>query len=182
MDRRTTILQTSAQLFREKGFHGVGVDEIGKRVGVSGPAIYHHFAGKDEILATLFDEAMDKVAVDPSIAFDTPAEELDFLIRHHATFVVANRDFVAIYAHEHRALVDPWRRKFTRRMREHAQRWEDAIAAVHPNADPIAVAIAAQAAIGLLHSVVFWPPKLLDEPDLVERLRDQVVGGLDALG
>ena len=91
MDRRTEILTIAAHLFREKGFHGVGVDEIGKRVGVSGPAIYHHFAGKDEILATLFNDAMDKVAVDTTGMFDSPQEELDFLIRHHARFVVTNR-------------------------------------------------------------------------------------------
>jgi AcrR family transcriptional regulator len=182
MDRRTTILQTAAKLFREKGFHGVGMDEIGKGVGVSGPAIYHHFAGKDEILATLFDEAMDRVAIPSHDGFATPEEELDFLVRHHARFVVANRDFVAIYAHEYRALVDPWRRSFAKRTREHATRWESAIAAVHPGADAVAVTIAAQAAIGLLHSVVFWPPALLDESDLVERLRDQVVGGLDVHG
>lgn len=182
MDRRTAILQAAARLFREKGFHGVGMDEIGKRVGVSGPAIYHHFAGKDEILATLFDEAMDRVTVDPARTFASPQDELDFLVRHHAGFVVANRDFVAIYAHEYRALVDPWRRRFARRTRAHAARWEATVAACHPGADAVAVRIAAQAAIGLLHSVVFWPPDLLDDPDLVDRLRDQVVSGLDALG
>lgn len=182
MDRRTEILNAAAGLFREKGFHGVGVDEIGKQVGVSGPAIYHHFQGKDEILATLFNDAMDKVAVDTSNMFDDPAEELDFLVRHHARFVVSHRELVAIYAHEHRALVEPWRRMFTARMRAHADRWERAIARVHPKADDVAVAIAAQGAIGLLHSVVLWPPKLLADPAIVDRLRDQVIGGLDALG
>lgn len=182
MDRRTEILTTAAQLFRAKGFHGVGVDEIGKKVGVSGPAIYHHFAGKDEILATLFNDAMDKVVVDTDDLFSSPQEELDFLIRHHARFVVSHRELVAIYAHEHRALVEPWRRMFTGRMRAHADRWESVVSQLHPTADETTVAIAVQAAIGLLHSVVFWPPKLLDEPDLVERLHAQALGGLDALG
>lgn len=182
MDRRTEILTTAAELFREKGFHGVGVDEIGKRVGVSGPAIYHHFAGKDEILATLFNDAMDKVVVETEGMFDAPQEELDFLVRHHARFVVTHRELVAIYAHEHRSLVEPWRKMFTARMRAHAERWESAVAQLHPKADATDVAIAVQAAIGLLHSVVFWPPKLLDEPTLVERLHGQVLGGLDALG
>jgi len=181
MDRRTEILTVAAKLFREKGFHGVGMDELGKRVGVSGPAIYHHFAGKDEILATLFNDAMDKVVVDPTDTFEDPRDELQFLVRHHARFVVTNRELVAVYAHEHRSLVEPWRKTFTARARAHADRWESAIARLHPKAEETTVEIAAQAAIGLLHSVVYWPPKLLDEPDLVERLTAQVIGGLDAL-
>lgn len=181
MDRRTEILTTAAGLFREKGFHGVGVDEIGKRVGVSGPAIYHHFAGKDEILATLFNDAMDKVAVETTGMFDTPQEELDFLVRHHARFVVGHRELVAIYAHEHRSLVEPWRKIFTGRTRAHAERWEDVVARVHPQADRTDVAVAVQAAIGLLHSVVLWPPKLLEDPGTHERLVAHALGALDAV-
>ena len=37
----------------ERGFHGVGVDEIGAAVGISGPGLYRHFAGKDAMLAEL---------------------------------------------------------------------------------------------------------------------------------
>lgn len=182
MDRRSEILAVAARLFREKGFHGVGMDEIGKGVGVSGPAIYHHFQGKDEILATLFNDAMDMVIVDPTGLFDDPRAELDFLVRHHARFAVNERELVAIYAHEHRHLVEPWRTRFEKRMRAHAARWEDAIARVHPGASKRDVQMAAQGAIGMLHSVVFWPPKLLEAPDVVERLRVQVIEGLDALG
>ena len=48
--RQRKILDVAAQLFHEKGFHGVGIDEIGRQAGVSGPAVYRHFKGKDEIL------------------------------------------------------------------------------------------------------------------------------------
>ena len=58
MDRDRKILDTAAAVFYEKGFHGVGVDELGTRAGLSGPALYRHFSGKDEILATLFNEAL----------------------------------------------------------------------------------------------------------------------------
>ena len=181
MGRERQILDTAAALFYEKGFHGVGVDEIGKQVGISGPALYRHFSSKDEILATLFNEAMDKIAVETQGIFDDPHDELDFLVRHHAAFVVNNLELVAIYAHEHRSLVEPFRRMFTKRMREHAARWERVLARCYPDADPTDVAITAQAAIGLLHSVVYWPHKLLDSPDIVERLHHQVLTGVSSL-
>jgi AcrR family transcriptional regulator len=51
--RREQILREAARLFAERGFHGVGVDEIGAAVGISGPGLYRHFAGKDAMLAEL---------------------------------------------------------------------------------------------------------------------------------
>lgn len=51
--RREQILQEAARLFAERGFHGVGVDEIGAAVGISGPGLYRHFPGKDAMLAEL---------------------------------------------------------------------------------------------------------------------------------
>jgi AcrR family transcriptional regulator len=182
VSRQRQILDVAAQLFHEKGFHGVGIDEIGRRAGVSGPAVYRHFKGKDEILATVFDEAMDLVTVRPGGDFATPRDELEFLIRAHAGFVVDHRALVSVFAHEHRFLVDPWRRLFTRRMRDHAAYWEETIARCYPDASPEAVAIGSQAAIGLLHSVVFWPPQARNSEDLVEWLVRLALDGLDVLG
>ena len=72
VSRDRQILDTAAALFYEKGFHGVGVDEIGERVGISGPALYRHFSGKDEILATLFNEAMDELISATAVVYDEP--------------------------------------------------------------------------------------------------------------
>ena len=53
MDRRSQILDVAARLFAERGFHGVSVGDIGKAVGVSGPALYKHFDSKDAVLAEM---------------------------------------------------------------------------------------------------------------------------------
>src|SRR3954453_16066766 len=51
LSRRDQILREAARLFAERGFHGVGVDEIGAAVGISGPGLDRHFPGKDAMLA-----------------------------------------------------------------------------------------------------------------------------------
>jgi AcrR family transcriptional regulator len=181
VDRAAKILAAASRLFHERGFHGVSVDEIGKEAGVVGSALYRYFSGKDEILATLFNEAMDRVVVNTDQMFDDPRAEIDFLVRHHARFVVANRELVSIYAQEYRFLVEPWRRMFVRRMQDHATRWEHALRRCFPDADPVRIGTAVQAAIGMLHSVVYWPPALLDSPHLVDWLHEQVMSGVDAL-
>src|SRR2546423_12402704 len=51
--RREQILRAAAQLFAERGSRSVGVDDVGAAVGVTGPAIYRHFASKDAMLAEM---------------------------------------------------------------------------------------------------------------------------------
>ena len=53
MSRRDQILETAAELFAAKGFHGVSVGQIGKACGISGPALYKHFESKDAVLAAM---------------------------------------------------------------------------------------------------------------------------------
>ncbi len=64
----------AARLFAERGFHGVSVGDIGKAVGVSGPALYKHFDSKDAVLAEmlvaiserLLAEGQERVAAAPT--------------------------------------------------------------------------------------------------------------------
>ncbi|MDN5893685.1 MAG: TetR/AcrR family transcriptional regulator [Nocardioides sp.] len=39
MDRRAQIIETAAELFAERGFHGVSVGELGAACGMSGPGL-----------------------------------------------------------------------------------------------------------------------------------------------
>ncbi|MGH3950933.1 MAG: helix-turn-helix domain-containing protein, partial [Pseudonocardiaceae bacterium] len=51
--RREQILAAAAELFAQHGFHGVGIDDIGAAVGISGPALYRHFRSKDAMLGEM---------------------------------------------------------------------------------------------------------------------------------
>jgi AcrR family transcriptional regulator len=183
VSRDRQILDTAAALFYEKGFHGVGVDEIGERVGISGPALYRHFSGKDEILATLFNEAMDELISGTAMVYDEPHRDLERLIRHHVDFAISHRHLVSVYQREDRSLAETWRKHFDRRMRQYASRWEAALQRCYPDAPPGHIAAGTQAAIGLIHSVAYWPVKVVkgddDLPDLLCRLVTQGLTSLE---
>lgn len=49
-DRKAQIVRAAARAFSERGYHAVGVDEIAAEVGISGPALYRHFANKYALL------------------------------------------------------------------------------------------------------------------------------------
>src|SRR3954463_3542383 len=61
--RREQILAAAAELFARHGFHGVGIDDIGAAVGISGPALYRHFRSKDAMLGEML-TAISEVLLD----------------------------------------------------------------------------------------------------------------------
>lgn len=47
---RERILKTAAALFAARGFHGVGMAELGDAVGLGRGALYHHIRSKEDLL------------------------------------------------------------------------------------------------------------------------------------
>jgi AcrR family transcriptional regulator len=181
MERERRILDEAAALFHEKGFHGVGMDALGARAGLSGPALYRHFSSKNEILAALFNEAMDEL-VGATIPVDAdPADDLRRMVRHHVEYAVSHRALVGIYQREDRSLDDPWRTMFARRRRRYVERWETAVSLRFPAADPESVAVTTQSCLGVIFSVAYWPSALVEGAragGLVERF---IANGLAVL-
>jgi len=48
--KRELLIQAALELFSKKGFHGVGIDAISERAGVTKKTLYHHFRSKDELI------------------------------------------------------------------------------------------------------------------------------------
>jgi AcrR family transcriptional regulator len=181
MDRDRKILDTAAAVFYEKGFHGVGVDELGTRAGLSGPAIYRHFSGKDEILAALFNEAMDQLLSATAPVHDDPAEDLSRIVRHHAAFAVDHRHLVNVYQREDRSLVEPWKRHFDRRRRQYYAKWEAIVARCYPGRSADEIAAATQACLSVIFSIAYWPTKLATNPVVTDLVVAYAIDGLASL-
>lgn len=181
MERDRQILRVAERLFFERGYGAVGVDLIGTEAGVTGPAIYSHFRGKGDILARLFDEAMDRMLVLAGPVREDPREELEHLIREQARFVLANRELLTVYAREDRSLPEDERRRFRRRQRDYVMRWVDALEKLHPDRSRQELTSIVHAVIGLLMSVTAWPREALRTENLAEHLADLALASLSAL-
>ena len=180
--RERLILEAAAELFHDKGFHGAGMDELGTLAGLSGPALYRHFAGKNEILAALFTEALDELVGATAALLPDPVADLRRLVRHHVDFAVSRRALVAVYQREDRSLVEPWRKEFDRRRRRYVERWQIAVGRAAPGADAAAVAAATRACLGTIFSVAYWPQRILREAAPVDLAQGYVLRGLGVLG
>lgn len=60
--RRDSILQAALACFTEHGIEGTTIDMIRERSGASTGSLYHHFANKEDIAATLFIQGLQNYA------------------------------------------------------------------------------------------------------------------------
>ncbi|MUL65905.1 hypothetical protein BOO86_15625 [Mycobacterium sp. CBMA 234] len=181
-DRAETILRTALALFHERGFAGVGVDLIGERAGVSGPAIYRYFSGKDEILMTLLDEAIDGVLMSVGGSYPDPHEELEHLIRGHARRAIEDRELMSVWTKERNSIPKKYRARLNSRIARYIDRWVNCLSECYPgNSDEVYVA-AVHATHGLIDSTSFWPSKSLKVSGLEDMLCGMAWSSLRWLG
>jgi AcrR family transcriptional regulator len=53
---RRKLLRAARRLFARRGYAGVGTEEIVRAAGVTRGALYHHFAGKRELLEAVYEQ------------------------------------------------------------------------------------------------------------------------------
>ncbi len=112
-DRKDRIALAGAELFCERGYHGVSVDEIAAAVGISGPAVYRHFPNKYAILVHATRDITDALlaaTADPTAT--DPEGVLDELLAALANVIVGKRRVGGLYQWEGRYLTKEHRREF----------------------------------------------------------------------
>jgi AcrR family transcriptional regulator len=185
-NRREQILREAARLFAERGFHGVGVDEIGAAVGISGPGLYRHFAGKDAMLAELLVGISDRLLAAGRMRVAEaaePAQALDALIRGHIDFALDDRPLITLHDRELDRLRDSDRKLVRQLQRQYVEEWVGVVRRVHADATELEARAAVHAVFGLLNST----PRLAsggrapDRAAMAALLHRLALGALEAL-
>lgn len=57
-DTRRRILYEAGRLFVLRGYHGVSMREVAQAVGVTKPALYHHYADKETLFVAILEESL----------------------------------------------------------------------------------------------------------------------------
>jgi AcrR family transcriptional regulator len=171
--RREQILQAAARLFAERGSRAVGVDDVGAAVGVTGPAIYRHFASKDAMLAEMLlrisvrlaDGGRDRVAA----AGNDPADQLRALIGFQVEFALDNPALIVVHDRDLTSLPAAEAAQVRRLQRRYVEVWVAVLARVHPDAEAAACRARAHAVFGLINSTPHSAGRL-DRPAMAELL------------
>ncbi|MFD1824336.1 MULTISPECIES: TetR/AcrR family transcriptional regulator [Mumia] len=153
--RQEQILRTAATLFAERGFHGVSVHDIGAACGISGPALYRHFAGKDAILADMLvgiSKTLQHGGRARLAAAADPKDALDSLVAFHIDFALTNPALIVVQEREWTNL-DPSSRTTVRELQlDYVDAWVEVLRALRPELDQRTARAAVQATFGLLNS------------------------------
>jgi TetR/AcrR family transcriptional regulator, cholesterol catabolism regulator len=91
---RVRALGAAIQLFAERGFDTTGMRDIAAAVGVKAPALYNHFASKEEILAEAMEYALSEffVGILDQMDREPPARWLEAIVRGHVLFQLKRRE------------------------------------------------------------------------------------------
>ncbi|MEU0571462.1 helix-turn-helix domain-containing protein [Nonomuraea sp. NPDC005983] len=165
-NRRTEILEAAAGLFAARGFHGVSIEDIGGAVGVSGPALYRHFAGKDALLAEMLLDISSRLresAVAVVTSASGPAETLDALLNVQITFALEQPALITVHDRELGNVPEQERRQIRRLQRLYVEEWVTVLAELHPLCPPPRLRAATHAVFGLLNSTPHSAGELPDQ-------------------
>jgi AcrR family transcriptional regulator len=156
--RREQILAAAAELFAHHGFHGVGIDDIGAAVGISGPALYRHFRSKDSMLGEMLN-SISRFLLDGGTAraeqASDPQEKLTELVKFHVDFALEHPALITVQERNLANLTDSDRKQVRALQRQYVEIWVGAISDAVPGVDERHARSAAHAVFGLINSTPY---------------------------
>lgn len=171
--RRERIIDASAKLFDERGFHDVRIDDIAKASEMSVATLYQHVTGKAQVLRAVLErgaEGLLYVTADALALATTADEVLDALIRtyvrqalgiHGRIMHILSTDLLYLSDEEQSALRET--------QREYVAEWIETICAIAENLSAADARALAQAVIGVITDVS-QNAELRERPGITEEL------------
>src|SRR5499426_2321747 len=134
--RRDEILEIAVGLFARHGYHGVSMDDIGAAAGVTGPALYHHFAGKEAMLVAALSPVSEQLLAGGRARAaeheGDAAGGLAALVDFHVDFALNNPAVIALHLHELDRLPEEPRREIRRLQRLYVEEWVRTLILLRP--------------------------------------------------
>jgi len=153
--RRQALLSAAASLFAVNGFNRVSLEDLGSAAGVSGPAVYRHFPGKQAVLADLLvtvsqellDGGREVVARNPD-----PALALRRLVEFQVDFALGKPDVIRVQDRDFSNLSEQDQAAVRALQLGYVEVWVDVLAKLHPDTDVGELRMRAHATFGLINS------------------------------
>ena len=179
MSRRQQILDIAAGLFAQKGFHGVSVAELGAACGISGPALYKHFASKDAMLAEMLVSISERLLTEGTARARAAAHArpaIEALVEFHIEFSLSHRALIVVQDRDWSSLPEQARERVRSLQREYVDVWAIELRGIHPDLSADRARAMAHAAFGLLNSTPH--SGLVPDDEMHDLLRSMALGAL----
>ncbi len=153
--RQEQLRREAARMFASYGYHGVSIEDLGASVGISGPAVYKHFASKDALLAALLvgisEDLLENGRVEVAGA-RSPGEALERLVDKHLEFSLTEPDLIRVHDRDLASLGQSDGQQVRRLQRAYVELWVDQLLEVVPGLSREQARARAHAAFGLMNA------------------------------
>ena len=154
-NRRDQILEVAADLFADRGFHGVSIADLGAACGFSGPAIYKHFRSKQAILAEMLVSISEELLAEGTRRVDAAADDraaLAALVDWHVTFALAHKPLIVVQDRDWSALPVEAREKVRTTQLAYVDVWVAVLRSLHGRLSREQARARVHAGFGLINS------------------------------
>lgn len=135
ISRREQLINSAASAFRDKGFGGVSIDDIGGQLGIVGPALYRYFDNKAEILVVLVSRFHEWLVLEMTRALRTAASDESVivqLVQGYVRIALEATDLLAVALTERLYLPAAVRDRFDRIQADYIAEWQRWMSVAHP--------------------------------------------------
>ncbi|WP_354190867.1 TetR/AcrR family transcriptional regulator [Arthrobacter sp. UYCu712] len=154
-NRRQALLSAAAELFAVDGFNRVSLEDLGAAAGVSGPAVYRHFSGKQAVLgALLLSVSQDLLDGGRRVVTDSDgaAAALAGLVTFHVDFALSNPDVIRVQDQDFSNLAEDDQAEVRTLQRNYVELWVEVLAGLHTDTEAAELRMRAHATFGLINS------------------------------
>lgn len=171
------LVRAALELFAERGFKSVGINDVAAAVGIAGPSAYSHFDSKSDLLtAAIGDGARVLLREEAEILADSrpPRETLRRLLRSYVQFSFAHHHVLDLMITEVNNLDDRRRSRLIMQQREYLRAWVRVLREAAPRLPPAEARVRVQAVLTLTNDLA-RTAHLRSRPDIQEATR--AIGG-----
>ncbi|MET4927421.1 TetR/AcrR family transcriptional regulator [Streptomyces sp. PSRA5] len=166
-----TLLTVAVGVFNERGYDGTSMEHLSKAAGISKSSIYHHVAGKEELLRRAVSRAIDGlfgILDEPGAGRGRAIERVEYVTRRTVEVLMAELPYVTLLLRVRgNTRTERWAME---RRREFDLRVADLLKAAATDGDLRAdmdIRLATRLLFGMINSLVEW-------------YRPQAAGGYDS--
>lgn len=154
--RRDLVVTVAAQLFAANGYDGVSMHEIGSAAGITGPAIYRYFPGKEDILISIFLQLYGR-SLDAATTIEgstkSPEQCLEALVDMQIELAAGHPEMIRIVDREARHLPVDAAKAFAVDRRRILRTWTDIVQSVRPDLDREVRDVSVHGVLALINSI-----------------------------
>lgn len=184
---RDEIQRAAAELFAERGYRAVTIDDIAERIGFTKSAMYYYYKNKYHLLSKIFHDSITHYlsrAQEIAATVKDPEQRLRSLIRQHVINVFELRHWTTVYFREESEL-DEKDRVFMRKSKRQyseiiARAYAEGVrAGAFKDVEPLMVV---DGIIGAANSIVMWRHADANRTpaELADAVADLLAGGYES--